>query len=416
MNTSSATDFLARGNSCYKQNKVADAVAWFRKAAKADPGLFAAHANLGNTLLQLNRYEEAVEAYFNALELKPAAPVVTRNLGECFEKTNRLDMAERYYRLAIELRPDKAETWVDLGNANQKQGNNNKALEHYRKALAIDPQLASAQHNIALCLYDDRDLGKAEDAFRAAVRMDPDNHLGACFLGILLEHQGKLEEAKDFLLFAEKTSPFNKCLIDSVRYAFSKGAGARFFSNTIDVLRYALSQSDGNGLFMEFGVYYGSSLNVIADATRETVHGFDSFEGLPESWFVGNEKGPLATEPSGAYSTRGVIPSLPVNAELHAGWFEDSLPEFVTRYDAAASFLNIDCDIYSSTKTIFQELKDRIRPGTVIVFDEYFCYPEWRDHEYKAFQEFMAETPFAYDYIAFSYFTGQAVVKILERG
>ena len=180
------------------------------------------------------------------------------------------------------------------------------------------------------------------------------------------------------------------------------------------MLRYAISESNHEGLFLELGVYYGSSLSVIADATKNTVHGFDSFEGLPESWFVGDEKGPLATEPSGAYTTRGVLPNTPDNAELHVGWFENSLPTFVADHDGSISFMNIDCDIYSSTKTIFDCLSDRIREGTIIVFDEYFCYPEWRDHEYKAFQEWLASTPCTYEYIAFSYFTGQAAVKILR--
>jgi len=413
MDTYGAAKFLNRGNSCYKQNMIADAAGWFRKAAKADPGLFAAHANLGNTLMQLNRYEEAIKAYTAALDIKRTAPMVARNLGECFEKTNRLDMAERYYRLTLDLNPDNADTYVDLGNAIQKQGGNHKALEYYRKALEINPQLAGAQHDIALCLYDDRDLSEAEQALRLAVRMDPGNALSTCFLGIILEHQGKNMDAKNFLLFAKENSRFNRCLIESARYAFGKAPGARFFSNTMDVLRYAVNQSDGDGLFMEFGVYYGASLNVIANSTRETVHGFDSFEGLPESWFVDKDDGSIATEPSGAYTTRGYVPSAPENTRLHPGWFEDSLPEFLKNYEATASFMNIDCDIYSSTKTIFQFLKDRIRPGTIIVFDEYFCYPEWRDHEFKAFHELITDAAYTYEYIAFSYFTGQAVVRIV---
>ena len=56
------------------------------------------------------------------------------------------------------------------------------------------------------------------------------------------------------------------------------------------------------------------------------------------------------------------------------------------------SLVHIDCDLYSSTKTIFANLKDRIVPGTVIVFDEYWNYPGWRDHEFRAFEELLAET------------------------
>ncbi len=412
--TASASDYIDHGNSCFRNNQLTEAAGWYKKATESAPDSFAAHANLGNTLLQLDYHEEAIRAYLRALSLKPSAPLVARNLGECFEKTNRLDMAEQYYNLSIQIRPGDAETYVDLGNALQKQGRNTAAFQQLQKALELNPKLSSALHNMALCVYDDQNLHKAENAFRLAVDIDPGNTLGMCFLGIILEHQGKHNEAKDFLTEAGKNSAFNNCLISSTRYAFENGGQARFFSNTTDLLRHSIKEADHDGLFLELGVYYGNSLSIIADSTKSTVHGFDSFEGLPESWYVGDEKGPLATEPSGAYTTRGVLPNTPKNAELHVGWFEDSLPKFVAEHETGISFMNIDCDIYSSTKTIFDFLGSRIDSGTIIVFDEYFCYPEWKDHEYKAFQEWLAQAPFTYEYIGFSYFTGQAAVRVLK--
>ena len=38
------------------------------------------------------------------------------------------------------------------------------------------------------------------------------------------------------------------------------------------------------GLTLECGVYFGRSLRLIAARTPGPVHGFDSFEGLPEAW------------------------------------------------------------------------------------------------------------------------------------
>jgi hypothetical protein len=37
-------------------------------------------------------------------------------------------------------------------------------------------------------------------------------------------------------------------------------------------------------LFLELGVFSGQSIWVIAQRTSNLVHGFDSFEGLPEDW------------------------------------------------------------------------------------------------------------------------------------
>jgi hypothetical protein len=73
----------------------------------------------------------------------------------------------------------------------------------------------------------------------------------------------------------------------------------------------------------------------------------------------------------------------------------------------------MDADIYASTKTALSLLGERIAPGAVIAFDEYYNYPNWREHEFKAFQEFIAESGLAYRYIAFSTLRGQAAVQIV---
>jgi hypothetical protein len=41
-------------------------------------------------------------------------------------------------------------------------------------------------------------------------------------------------------------------------------------------------------------------------------------------------------------------------------------------------------------------------PGTIILFDEYFNYPNWEQHEYKALQEFVKARGIAYRYLAFA--------------
>lgn len=50
--------------------------------------------------------------------------------------------------------------------------------------------------------------------------------------------------------------------------------------------------------------------------------------------------------------------------------------------------LHIDCDLYSSTKTIFKYLGEKLTEGSIIVFDELIGYPGFEEHELKAFYEF----------------------------
>jgi Macrocin-O-methyltransferase (TylF) len=125
-----------------------------------------------------------------------------------------------------------------------------------------------------------------------------------------------------------------------------------------------------------------------------TIHGFDSFEGLPEDWFGKFRKG--------RFDTGGKLPKVRSNVKLHKGWFDETLPKFVAENDGPVAFLHVDCDLYSSTKTIFQYLGDRIVAGTIILFDEYFNYPGWQQHEHKAFQELVQERGLRYRWLAYN--------------
>ena len=51
-----------------------------------------------------------------------------------------------------------------------------------------------------------------------------------------------------------------------------------------------------NTLWLEFGVYSGRTINYISKFTNDIVYGFDSFEGLPEKWRDGFDKGIFSTE------------------------------------------------------------------------------------------------------------------------
>ena len=55
-------------------------------------------------------------------------------------------------------------------------------------------------------------------------------------------------------------------------------------------------------------------------------------------------------------------------------------------------------------------------PGTVVLFDEYWNYPGWRQHEFKAFREFIDRTGLTYRYEGFVPTAHQVCVVIGEKG
>jgi len=192
---------------------------------------------------------------------------------------------------------------------------------------------------------------------------------------------------------------------EAVEYIIANMPEAMVLADRDELMKFSFGQAPKEGLVVEFGVANGASLRHLAGLTPRQVHGFDSFGGLPEDWRGTKEK-------TGAFTQRGRLPKVPANATLHPGWFNETLPGFIAANPGPAAFIHVDCDIYSSTVTIFSELRERIGPGMVILFDEYFNYPGWRAHEYKAFQEFIASTGLSYKYIGVSAEKGHVAVVI----
>jgi len=158
------------------------------------------------------------------------------------------------------------------------------------------------------------------------------------------------------------------------------------------------------GLWLEFGVYHGVTTRFIAERGRQPLYGFDSFQGLPEDW--------RSEYPRGSFALQE-IPRFPEPIQIVPGYFHETLPGFLKLHPEPAAFVHIDCDLYSSTKTVLDHLAERICPGTVIVFDEFFNYPGWKEHEYRAFDEFIRTTGKTFEYLGYVYNYYQVAVRFL---
>jgi hypothetical protein len=182
------------------------------------------------------------------------------------------------------------------------------------------------------------------------------------------------------------------------------------FADRHALLEHSLGAIDvhSGGFYCEFGVYKGTTINYIAKTAAEhTIHGFDSFDGLPQTWRAGF--------PEGTFKMSG-LPRVRENVKLHKGWFDESLPVWAEANSGPIAFMHLDADLYSSTKTVFDILGDRIVPGTVIQFDEYFNYPGWQDGEYKAFIEFVESRKIEFEYLGYCHRHEQVSVRILQVG
>ena len=200
---------------------------------------------------------------------------------------------------------------------------------------------------------------------------------------------------------------------DSVKYICEKASNSVMLGNRKQLLKFALKEYVKNSeykdkLFLEFGTYKGELINFCSSLIPEAkFYGFDSFEGLPETWNSQFFKG--------SFDVKGNLPKVNKNVSLIKGYFNETLPKFLEEHKEKAAFIHIDCDLYSSTKTVFDNIYDRIVPNTVIQFDEYYNYPGWRNHEFKAFQEFCKKYSVEYEYIGISLYQVAVVIKSIKN-
>lgn len=207
-----------------------------------------------------------------------------------------------------------------------------------------------------------------------------------------------LSRAANYVLDADaknlRRAMRRKATAETLCFIEQEMSSVKSFSDAFALLDESLRfANQEHGLFCEFGVYSGSTINFIAARLKKVIYGFDSFEGLPEDWQPGVQKGTFRMDR---------LPRVRKNVRLIQGWFQDTLPAFVRDHDEPCSFLHIDCDLYSSTKTVFEAFGDRIDKGTVIVFDEYFNYPGWRAGEFLAFQELISARRFQFEYLGYA--------------
>jgi predicted O-methyltransferase YrrM len=183
---------------------------------------------------------------------------------------------------------------------------------------------------------------------------------------------------------------------------------AREFHDPVSTLEYALQIAPQGGMALEFGVFQGRSLAVIAEARKgREVYGFDSFQGLPEDYRPHVRQGAFALD-------RG--PQVE-GAELVVGWFDDTLPGFLDNHPGPVDLLHVDGDLHSSAVTVLSLVGPRLLPGSVVIFDEFFNYPGWDGGgEFRAWEEYLARTGARVEYEAYTSNNEQVVVRIIDPG
>ncbi|OIQ87263.1 macrocin-O-methyltransferase (TylF) [mine drainage metagenome] len=387
---SDLSDLARQGAGLLQRRRPQAARDVLRRAVAERPGCAESRLLLGRACLQAGQGGEAV-AVLEALCADEASPAALEALATAYRRDARyLDV------LALARRHSGPQMAYEAAMALTALGRAPEALAAFDALLAEAPDLAAAWFGSHAPALDLLGWPEAETRLRRAAACRGANRRYQALLAAYHHLLGRGDPAdcpQSQRHLAEGARALRPYLAE----------GWRLFGISGSLLRWALEQAARPGLVLEFGVRRGTSIAHLAAVAGQEVHGFDSFEGLPEAW---------VNSPSGALTTDRRLPAVPANVALHAGWFEDTLPGFLAGQGAPLRFANIDSDLYSSARTVLTALAARIGPGSVLVFDEFIGNRSWRQDEYRAFHEHAAAQGLAWSIIAVGLATKQVAILI----
>jgi hypothetical protein len=167
--------------------------------------------------------------------------------------------------------------------------------------------------------------------------------------------------------------------------------------------------------FLEFGVYKGKSINLWASINtnpNSRFIGFDTFEGLPETWHRLINK-----YEKGKFDMKGVIPEI-VDSRISfiKGYFQESLPAFFCNDTYALTskqlIVHFDADLYSSELFCLCQLYPYMSKNTIMIFDDFYIV----EHDFRALRDFTSSHLIRYEVMCFASTFKQVAIKITGKG
>ena len=405
---------------------------YFEIVIKIDPKNIDAHNNLGVTFKALNKDHEAINCYEEVIKIDPNFVAAYNNLGQVFFKLKKYKNSQNYFEKAIKVNPNHKDAHNNLGTLLLELGEYQKAISCYNKTIKIDPNYTLGYYNLGIIFGDYLgQLKKSKECYEKVISIDVNysdaywnlytttsnidealsilkklykidsKHIRSQIIISILEYyKGNFNEFNNILNTTDSNHPY----IRSAEWIFSLPELPKIFFNRWDFFDAIILLTDSTRPFYEFGVWNGVSFKYLVNTLKEGF-GFDTFTGLPESWYK---------ESKGAYSSYGVVPSIE-GGEFIVGKFEDTLPKFFSTERPVASLINFDADLYSSTLCALDYASKVIDEKTILIFDELIMNDNWEQDEFKALNEFCTNGGFSYEVLAVSFSTKQVALRLNKQ-
>lgn len=186
---------------------------------------------------------------------------------------------------------------------------------------------------------------------------------------------------RGFLVFAKSRHKFSSWKLYMLSDEVNK---FQHITEAINYLRIAGANNRLPHTYFEFGCHSGRTFSTAMNAANYLkmedceFHAFDSFGGLPatsndDGYF---EAGTFTTSETDFLKIikRRTGENLP-SSSLHKGFYSESLTEDLQQSLPKAGLIHVDVDLYSSTIELFNFIKPLLCDGSIVLFDDWYCFP-----------------------------------------
>jgi Tfp pilus assembly protein PilF len=170
---------------------------------------FIAEDNLGGALILEGKEEDAHPHFEAAARINPKDPMSRSNLGTYFQTHNQMREAIAQYEAAIELTSDPgllAQTYANLGAAHRALGEDESAHKSFEQSLRLNPNQFNAWLGMGLLVQNQGKLDEAISDLSRSIEIQPTAE-AYLDLGRALQQAGRIPQALDAYQQALKINP-----------------------------------------------------------------------------------------------------------------------------------------------------------------------------------------------------------------
>lgn len=194
--------YINRGNIYAKlgdHRRALDDARMVLKRSKDDKDIHDALLLTGLVCLQRGAHEESLEAYRRALLKQPKSPEAHNSMGYALANLYRYEQALRCFQDALKLDPKNEGALVNSAKVYQEQGQYKKALDLLERVLSRDPESFLGRRVRAYVLLDMNRISAAHRDLEWTLERSPHDHFSMFKFSVVLHHQGRQDEALEWL-------------------------------------------------------------------------------------------------------------------------------------------------------------------------------------------------------------------------